>query len=70
MFNLLLLAALTDTLLALPTLASDVCPVDNLQAIEISVLGYGVSELCRIEQESDSPRRQIPDNELQRPVSL
>ena len=69
MFNLLLLAALTATLLALPAAASYILPVDNLQAIKISLNGYGMSELYRIEQEPDSPRCRIPVNDIQRPVS-
>ena len=50
MLNLLLLTAITATALTLPAAASYILPVDNLQAIKISLVGYGMSELYRIEQ--------------------
>lgn len=50
MLNLLLLTALTATALALPATASYILPVDNLQAIKMSLPGYGMSELYRINQ--------------------
>jgi hypothetical protein len=49
MLNLFFLTALTATALALLATASYVLPVDNLQAVKISLSGYGMSELCRIE---------------------
>ncbi|KIW69574.1 hypothetical protein PV04_05444 [Phialophora macrospora] len=55
MFNLLLLAPFTATLLALSAAASYVLPVDKLQAIKISLHGYGASDLCHVEQEPDLP---------------
>ena len=50
MLDLLLLTVLAATLLALPTSASYVLPVDNLQAIKMSWSYYSMSELYRIEQ--------------------
>jgi hypothetical protein len=68
MFNLLLLAALTATLLALPAAASYVLPVDNLQAIKITLHGYGTFELYRIEQEPNFPDARFQSLIFQRPV--
>lgn len=50
MLDLLLLTALTATLLLLPATASYILAVDNLQAIKISLSDYGISKLSCIEQ--------------------
>ena len=45
----LLLTVLMVTVLVLPTAARYALPVDNLQAIKLSLYGYGMSELYHME---------------------